>query len=215
MDLSNWNKRDLLELRNEMKFQAEKQLNRFNKLKGEDKILQKYRPYQLFLEHSKLSKSGDRALQFSRNDTRNKIYSDIQMLEKMIYSETSTVTGARKVFNKQVKKQARKVKAAQKKRAKLSGKPEIVQKQGEIEKVLGSQQYFDFLHSKEFKQLQKISKKASEEAIEFYVNNVKYGAEKIYKHFQGYLNSEDPFTKKGVFPDNVKESTYFKHKGKK
>lgn len=212
MDLSNWNKRDLLELRNEMKFQAEKQLNRFNKLKGEDKILQKYSPYQLFLEHSKQSKSGDRALQFSRNDTRNKIYADIQMLEKMIYSETSTVTGARQVFTKQVKKQARKVKAAQRKRAKLSGDQSIVQKQSDIESAISSQEYFDYLHSREFKELQKISKKASEEAIEFYVNNIKYGAEKIYKHFREFLDSDDPFTKKGVFPDSVEESNYIKHK---
>ena len=208
MDYSSMSKKELLERRRELKFQAEKQFNRFNKLKGKDKILQKYQPYQIFKEMSKKSKSGQRALQFSRSDTRNKVLEDVVALENILSKETSTVTGARRVLKKQVSTMAKRVKIENAKRAKMEGIEAPKESQADIEKILTSENYFKFLHSREFKELSKINKKASEEAIDFYVRNAKWGIDKVIKHFKNFLESDDEMSIQEVFPTDVKESQY-------
>lgn len=204
-DYTKLSKQELLERRRELKYQAETQFNRFSKLKGKDKILMKYQPYQIFKEMSRASKSGARALKVSNKDTRNRVLEDIYTLENILSKETATVTGARRVFKKQVKNQARKIKAAQKMASKRSAAagdaPTPVMNMPEIEKIISSNNYFKFLHSREFKELSKVNKKASEEAIEFYVKMAEYGLDKILKKFNEFLNSDKPLTKE-MFDEN-------------
>ena len=202
MDYSKYSKAELKERRSELKRQAEKQFNRFEKLSAEEQYLLKYQPYQMFKEHTHKSKSGQRAFKFSAKDSRNKMLEDVTMLENMLNKETSTVTGARKVFNKQVKRKAKEIreeqkKAAERARARGEAVPKV-EKQSSIEKKLSTKKFYTFLHSREFKELSKINKKASEEAVEYYVKNSKYGTKKILEKFNEFLNSDKPFTKEAL-----------------
>lgn len=205
MDYSKLSKDELRELRRELIKVANRRMKGFEKLTGtDDEILQKYQPYQLFLEHSRQTTSGRRITGMSRSDKRNAILQDVMMLEKMTSQETSTVTGARKVFAKQIRKQARKTSGHNK------GRGPSYQ---ETKKYMSDKRYYDFLHSKAFKELSKISKKASEEAIDFYVRNAeKYSNKKIEEHFEMYLASDEEMTIKEVFPTSIKESKYLKNK---
>lgn len=210
MNYSNMNKKELLKIRSELRNKAQTQMSRFDKLKGNDTILQKYQPYQLYLEISKKSGSGDRAIKgMQMNDTRNKVLSDIAMLDKILNQEASTVTGARKVFEKQIENHVERIQENAKER-------DVSFTKKELREMLKSKEFYKFLHSKQFKELQKVNKKASEEAIDFYVrNSKKYSMNKIYEHFNEFLNSEDEITIKEVFPTDLNESKYIKNKAKK
>lgn len=210
MNYSNMNKKELLKIRSELRSRAQTQMSRFDKLKGEDTILQKYQPYQLYLEISKKSASGDRAIKgMQMNDTRNKVLADISMLDKILNQEASTVTGARKVFKKQIENHVERIQENAKER-------DVSFTKKELREMLKSKEFYKFLHSKQFKELQKVNKKASEEAIDFYVrNSKKYSMNKIYEHFNEFLNSEDEITVKEVFPTDLNESKYIKNKAKK
>lgn len=210
LNYSNMNKKELLKIRSELRNKAQTQMSRFDKLKGDDTILQKYQPYQLYLEISKKSSSGDRAIKGMRmNDTRNKVLADITMLDKILNQEASTVTGARKVFEKQIENHVERIQENAKER-------DVSFTKKELREMLKSKEFYKFLHSKQFKELQKVNKKASEEAIDFYVrNSKKYSMNKIYEHFNEFLNSEDEITVKEVFPTDLNESKYIKNKAKK
>lgn len=205
MDYSKLSKKELKERRSELKRQAEKQFNRFEKLSKEEQYLLKYQPYQLFKEHTKKAKSGDRAFKFSSKDSRNKMLEDVVMLENMLNKETSTVTGARRVFKKQVNKKAHEIKEEQKKavaRAREAGEPvPKVESISSIEAKLSTKEFYNFLHSAEFKEISKINKQASEEAVEFYVKMAKWGAKKILNYFDDLLKSDNAITKE-VFDEN-------------
>ena len=108
------------------------------------------------------------------------------------------------LFNKQINTMARRV-------AKHTGITV-----GAAKEVIGSQAYYDFLHSRQFKEISKINKKASQEAIDFYVKqSPKYSDRKILKHFDKFLASDDEMTIKEVFPGDLKESKYLKARIKK
>ena len=204
MDYSKLSKQELAKIRSELRATANRRMANFEKLGKKDEMLKKYQPYKLFLEHSRKSTSGRLLTGMKRNDSRNKMLSDIKLLEKITTQETSTVTGARKVFKKQMNVMARRVAA------------HTGMTKSEARIVLGSQRYYDFLHSREFKELSKINKKASQEAIDFYIKNAdKYGDEAILEHFDEYLLSDDEMTIKDVFPGDLKESKYLKGKVKK
>lgn len=205
-DYSKYSKQELAEVRRELINKANRRMKNFEKLEGEEKILQKYQPYQLFLEHSRDTTSGKRITGMSMKDSRNKMLQDVLLLEKMANSETSTVTGARQVFARQIRKQARKTSGHNK------GRGPTYQ---ETKKIMSDKRYYDFLHSKAFKELSAISKKASEEAIDFYVRNAeKYDNAEIEKHFEKYLESDDEMTIKEVFPRSLDESKYLKARNK-
>ena len=204
MDYSKLSKQELSKIRSELRQLANRRMANFEKLGDEDKMIKKYQPYKLFLEHSRETTHGRVLSGMSRKDSRNKMLADIHLLEKITSQETSTVTGARKVFNKQINKMARRV-------AKHTGV-----KVGEAKAMFTSQEYYDFLHSRQFKELSKINKKASQEAIDFYVRNAdKYTDSDILKHFDEFLDSDDEMTIKDVFPEDLKESKYLKKKGKR
>lgn len=204
MDYSKLSKQELSKIRSELRALANRRMANFEKLGNDDKMLKKYQPYKLFLEHSRETTHGRVISGMSRKDTRNKMLSDIHLLEKITSQETSTVTGARKVFNKQINRMARRV-------AKNTGVSV-----GEAKAMFTSQEYYDFLHSRQFKELSKINKKASQEAIDFYVRNAdKYSDSDILKHFDEFLDSDDEMTIKDVFPGDLKESKYLKERIKK
>lgn len=204
MDYSKLSKQELSKIRSELRQLANRRMANFEKLGDDDKMIKKYQPYKLFLEHSRETTHGRVLSGMSRKDTRNKMLSDIHLLEKITSQETSTVTGARKVFNKQINKMARRV-------AKHTGVSV-----GEAKAMFTSQEYYDFLHSRQFKELSKINKKASQEAIDFYVRNAdKYSDSDILKHFDEFLDSDDEMTIKDVFPGDLKESKYLKERIKK
>ena len=197
MDYSKLSKQELSKIRSELRATANRRMANFEKLGKKDEMIKKYQPYKLFLEHSRETTSGRVLTGMKRNDSRNKMLSDIKLLEKMTTQETSTVTGARKVFKKQINEMSRRV-------ARHTG---ISKAQARIK--LGSQRYYDFLHSKEFKELSMINKKASQEAIDFYIKNAdEYGDDAIMQHFDKYLLSDDEMTIKDVFPDDLQESKY-------
>ena len=203
-DYSKLSKKELEEVRRELIKVANRRMKNFEKLEGEEEILQKYQPYQLFLEHSRATTSGRRLTGMSMKDSRNKMLQDVMMLEKMTSQETSTVTGARKVFDRQVRKQAKKTAGHNK------GKGPTYK---ETKEIMSDKRYYDFLHSKAFKELSAISKKASEEAIDFYVRNAeKYSNTEIEKHFNLFLESDEEVTLKEVFPKSMKESKYIQNK---
>lgn len=204
MDYSKLSKQELNKIRSELRATANRRMANFDKLDDSDKMIKKYQPYKLFLEHSRETTHGRVLTGMSRKDTRNKMLSDIHLLEKITSQETSTVTGARKVFNKQISNMARRV-------AKNTGVSV-----GEAKAMFTSQEYYDFLHSRQFKELSKINKKASQEAIDFYVRNAdKHSDEDILKHFDEFLDSDDEMTIKDVFPGDLKESKYLKDRIKK
>ena len=204
MDYSKLSKQELSKIRSELRALANRRMANFEKLGNDDKMLKKYQPYKLFLENSRETTHGRVISGMSRKDTRNKMLSDIHLLEKITSQETSTVTGARKVFNKQINRMARRV-------AKNTGVSV-----GEAKAMFTSQEYYDFLHSRQFKELSKINKKASQEAIDFYVRNAdKYSDSDILKHFDEFLDSDDEMTIKDVFPGDLKESKYLKERIKK
>lgn len=205
MDYSKLSKDELKEVRRQLIKMANRRMKEFEKLTGtEEEILQKYQPYQLFLEHSRVTSSGRRITGMSRSDKRNAILQDVNMLEKMVSQDTSTVTGARKVFARQIRKQAKRVAKANK------GIGPIYK---ETKKIMSDKRYYDFLHSKVFKNLSAISKKASEEAIDFYVRNAeKYDNKKIEEHFDLYLLTDDEMEMKKVFPKSLEESKYLENK---
>lgn len=204
MDYSKLSKQELSKIRSELRQLANRRMANFEKLSDNDKMLKKYQPYKLFLEHSRETTHGRVLSGMSRKDTRNKMLADIHLLEKITTQETSTVTGARKVFNKQISNMARRV-------SKHTGVSV-----GEAKAMFTSQEYYDFLHSRQFKELSKINKKASQEAIDFYVRNAdKYADEDILKHFDEFLDSDDEMTIKDVFPGDLKESKYLKERIKK
>lgn len=204
MDYSKLSKQELSKIRSELRAVANRRMANFEKLGEADKMIKKYQPYKLFLEHSRETTHTRVISGMSRKDTRNKMLSDIHLLEKITTQETSTVTGARKVFNKQISNMARRV-------AKHTGVSV-----GEAKAMFTSQEYYDFLHSRQFKELSKINKKASQEAIDFYVRNAdKYSDSDILKHFDEFLDSDDEMTIKDVFPGDLKESKYLKDRIKK
>ena len=204
MDYSKLSKQELSKIRSKLRAVAYRRMANFEKLGEEDKIIKKYQPYKLFLEHSRETTHGRVISGMSRKDSRNQMLADIHLLEKITNQETSTVTGARKVFNKQINTMARRV-------AKHTGV-----KVGEAKAMFSSQEYYDFLHSRQFKEISKINKKASQEAIDFYVRNAdKYADSDILKHFDKFLDSDDEMTIKDVFPEDLKESKYLKERIKK
>lgn len=202
MDYSKLSKAELKERRSQLKRQAERQFNRFEKLSAEERYLLKYHPYQMFKEQTHKSKSGQRAFKFSAKDSRNKMLGDIVMLENMLNKETSTVTGARRVYKKQVRNKAKEIreeqkKAAERARAKGEAVPKV-EKQSDIEKKLSTQKFYKFLHSSTFKEIQKINKQASEEAIEFYVKHANKGNKKVLEALDKFLSTDTPFTKEAL-----------------
>lgn len=204
MDYSKLSKQELSKKRSELRALANRRMANFEKLGEEDKMIKKYQPYKLFLEHSRETTHGRVISGMSRKDSRNQMLADIHLLEKITNQETSTVTGARKVFNRQIGIMSRRV-------AKHTGITV-----GAAKEVIGSQAYYDFLHSRQFKEISKINKKASQEAIDFYVKqSPKYSDKKILKHFDKFLASDDEMTVKEVFPGDLKESKYLKAKIKK
>lgn len=204
MDYSKLSKEELVKIRRDLRAVANRRMKGFEKLEGEDEMLKKYQPYKLFLEHSRATTSGRVISGMKRNDSRNKLLSDIKLLEKITNQETSTVTGARKVFKKQINTMSRKIAA------------HTGMSKAQARKAISDKRYYDFLHSRQFKELSKINKKASQEAIDFYVKNAdKYSDKKILEHFDEYLKSDDEMTIKDVFPGDLKESKYLKEKIKK
>lgn len=202
MDYSKLSKAELKERRSRLKRQAERQFNRFEKLSAEERYLLKYHPYQMFKEQTHKSKSGQRAFKFSAKDSRNKMLEDVVMLENMLNKETSTVTGARRVYKKQVRNKAKEIreeqkKAAERARAKGEAVPKV-EKQSDIEKKLSTQKFYKFLHSNTFKEIQKINKQASEEAIEFYVKHANKGNKKVLEALDKFLSTDTPFTKEAL-----------------
>lgn len=202
MDYSKLSKAELKERRSQLKRQAERQFNRFEKLSSEERYLLKYHPYQMFKEQTHKSKSGQRAFKFSAKDSRNKMLEDVVMLENMLNKETSTVTGARRVYKKQVRNKAKEIreeqkKAAERARAKGETAPKV-EKQSDIEKKLSTQKFYKFLHSSTFKEIQKINKQASEEAIEFYVKHANKGNKKVLEALDKFLSTDTPFTKEAL-----------------
>lgn len=202
MDYSKLSKTELKERRSQLKRQAERQFNRFEKLSAEERYLLKYHPYQMFKEQTHKSKSGQRAFKFSAKDSRNKMLEDVVMLENMLNKETSTVTGARRVYKKQVRNKAKEIREEQKKaveraRAKGEAVPKV-EKQSDIEKKLSTQKFYKFLHSSTFKEIQKINKQASEEAIEFYVKHSNKGNKKVLEALDKFLSTDTPFTKEAL-----------------
>lgn len=204
MNYSNMSKEELVKIRRDLRTVANRRMKNFEKLEGEEKILQKYQPYKLFLEHSRQTSSGRVLSGMKRNDSRNKLLADIKLLEKMTNQETSTVTGARKVYKKQINTMAKRI-------ASHTGMTKA-----QSRKMISDKRYYDFLHSRQFKELSKINKKASQEAIDFYVKNAdKYSDKKILEHFDKFLQSDDEMTIKDVFPGDLKESKYLKARIKK
>ena len=202
MDYSKLSKAELKERRSQLKRQAERQFNRFEKLSAEERYLLKYHPYQMFKEQTHKAKSGQRAFKFSAKDSRNKMLEDVVMLENMLNKETSTVTGARRVYKKQVRNKAKEIREEQKKaaeRARTKGETAPkVEKQSDIEKKLSTQKFYKFLHSSTFKEIQKINKQASEEAIEFYVKHANKGNKKVLEALDKFLSTDTPFTKEAL-----------------
>lgn len=203
MDYSKLSKAELKERRSQLKRQAERQFNRFEKLSAEERYLLKYHPYQMFKEQTHKAKSRQRAFKFSAKDSRNKMLEDVVMLENMLNKETSTVTGARRVFKKQVRKKAIEIREEQKnarERAIERGDAKLpeVEKQSDIEKKLSTQRFYKFLHSSTFKEIQKINKQASEEAVEFYVKHAKKSNKKILEALDKFLSTDTPFTKEAL-----------------
>lgn len=204
MDYSKLSKQELSKIRSELRAVANRRMANFEKLPESDEMIKKYQPYKLFLEHSRETTHGRVISGMSRKDSRNQMLADIHLLEKITSQETSTVTGARKVFNRQIGIMSRRV-------AKHTGITV-----GEAKEVVGSKAYYDFLHSRQFKEISKINKKASQEAIDFYVKqSPKYSDRKILKHFDKFLASDDEMTVKEVFPGDLKESKYLKARIKK
>ena len=83
MDYSKLSKQELSKIRSELRAVANRRMANFEKLGEEDKMIKKYQPYKLFLEHSRETTHGRVISGMSRKDSRKQMLKDIHLLEKI------------------------------------------------------------------------------------------------------------------------------------